>query len=63
MNDGRHQGAKCPVQDIVGIFLLTGGNNICLAAESIADSSVSRAHLILKSQLSNFRNAPKEQPR
>lgn len=25
MNNDRHQGAKCPMQDIVGIFLLTGG--------------------------------------
>lgn len=25
MNNDRHHGAKCPVQDIVGIFLLTGG--------------------------------------
>ena len=25
MNNDRHQGAKCPVQDTVGISLLTGG--------------------------------------
>ena len=25
MNDDRHQGAKCPVQDTVGISVLTGG--------------------------------------
>lgn len=50
MSDDRHQGAKCPVQDTVGISLQQEGNNICLTAESSADSSVSQTQVVLKSQ-------------
>lgn len=50
MTNDRHQGAKCPMQDTVGIFLQQEGNNICLTAERYTDSSVSQTHLVLKSQ-------------